>query len=105
MRGNIERRLTSLEIESQSHHSGSCPRCTARSLRPIISNEELDERIKTCLSGNSYDADDEDEPLPDSSPSCPACRRFNAMSEEEIDAKLHKWMEWREIEKTMEAQE
>ncbi|MFA5392057.1 MAG: hypothetical protein WC331_11630 [Candidatus Omnitrophota bacterium] len=78
MKHNIEKRLKALEASP-----GQCPCCKAME---AFSEEELDARLQTLLSGQ--DVPD----LPEPSPSCPRCQaenqRLGSKSEEELNAEL-----------------
>jgi len=76
MKAGLEKRLQSLE----SALGPFCPRCAASK---AMSEEELDARLQTLLSGQAAAP-----VLPDPSPSCSHCQRLAAMSEAEVDARL-----------------
>jgi len=75
MKAGLEKRLQSLE----SVHGRFCPYCAASE---AMSDEELDVRIQTLLSGQA------DPVLPEASPLCAHCQKAAAMSEAELDARL-----------------
>ncbi len=94
VKGSLERRLACLENKLHTRKPGSgCPRCMAMASN-YISEEGLDARIQAYLSGNPYET--YEEPLPAPSPTCPYCQKTAAMSEEELDAQLHRWIKQRE---------
>lgn len=76
MKPSLEKRLQSLE----SVHGRFCPRCATLK---AMSEEELDARLQTLLSGQAAAP-----VLPDPSPSCARCQNDAAMSEAELDARL-----------------
>jgi hypothetical protein len=92
LKSNIERRLK--DLESKLRPGSNCSRCMAMASKHV-SKEELDAQIQAYLSGN-WEIISNNEPLPEPSPTCPHCQKLAIMSEEEVDAKIRRYIEARE---------